>query len=124
MERQYAMQKARAKQRGIPFLLTYDEWLAIWKASGHLHERGRGREKWVMARLGDAGSYSVNNVKIIPFAENSSEWKRRLGRKYSPRKPRVYWTFKDGREVAEGKLTREEKKLVRIAKRIQQRPGQ
>ncbi len=73
MRRQYSQHKASAKQRGIPFLLSYTEWLAIWQASGHLSERGRGREKYCMARFGDRGPYAVGNVKIVQNAQNASE---------------------------------------------------
>jgi hypothetical protein len=73
-----------ARQRGIEFLLTMEEWVTIWRESGHLHERGRGRGKYVMARYGDQGPYAVGNVKIITHSENCSEGMRgnksRLGK--------------------------------------------
>lgn len=66
-------QKAVAKARNILFLLTFDEWLKIWINSGHLPERGRGKGKYCMARPGDVGPYSVDNVKIILFGDNTRE---------------------------------------------------
>ena len=62
-----------AKRRGIDFNMTYEEWLFVWLSSGHFHERGKGREQYVMARYGDTGPYEVGNVKIIPNHENCSE---------------------------------------------------
>jgi hypothetical protein len=36
---QFGKLKSRAKQRGISWSLTFDQWLRIWKQSGHLDER-------------------------------------------------------------------------------------
>lgn len=66
----YDQQRRNAKRRGIPFLLTYKQWLRIWQDSGHLHERGPKSHQYVMARLGDVGPYAVGNVKIVTAAEN------------------------------------------------------
>lgn len=71
----YTTQKAHARQRGIPFWLTFDEWLTIWQDSGCADERGRGRDKYCMARIGDRGAYEVGNVKIIRNSENVLEKK-------------------------------------------------
>lgn len=73
LRQRYEEQRRTAKGRGIPFLLTYGEWLLVWQESGHLNERGRQRGQYVMARFGDAGPYSVGNVKIILHADNSRE---------------------------------------------------
>jgi hypothetical protein len=69
----YHNQWHTAKRRGIPFRLTFDEWFAIWLDSGHLEERGSGRDQYVMARLGNQGAYEVGNVKIITASEMSRE---------------------------------------------------
>lgn len=69
----FSTQRANADIRCIPFLLTFSQWLKIWKDSGHLYERGRGKGKYCMARFGDIGPYAVSNVKIILFSENASE---------------------------------------------------
>jgi len=65
--------KMDAKTRGIPFLLSFDEWLAIWTASGKLAEAGARSGQYVMARFADQGSYAVGNVKIVTCNENNSE---------------------------------------------------
>lgn len=59
-----------AERRKIPFLLTYEEWLKIWVDSGKLEQRGRGADKYCMCRIGDVGSYEVNNVFIGTGKEN------------------------------------------------------
>lgn len=71
--KQYNDHKSGAKVRGIPFLLTFEEWLQIWEDSGHFHERGNRRNQYCMARFGDVGPYAVGNVKIILHSENSKE---------------------------------------------------
>jgi NUMOD3 motif len=74
----YCEHKNSASGRGIEFLLTFEEWLQIWQDSGHLHERGKHRGQYVMARFGDKGAYEVCNVKIILHSENIAE--AQLGR--------------------------------------------
>jgi hypothetical protein len=74
--------KYDAKNRGIDFLLTFEEWLAIWEDSGYLAERGCRRGQYVMARFGDEGPYIVGNVEIILATQNVSAGRR--GKKASP----------------------------------------
>jgi hypothetical protein len=69
----FRSQKSSAKIRGIPFELTFEEWLQIWQDSDHLHERGRKKGQYCMARFGDIGPYAVWNVKIILHGENVSD---------------------------------------------------
>lgn len=73
MIHRYREQKYNARGRGIEWSLTYEEWLKIWTDSGKLHLRGRKGGGYVMARFGDVGPYSVENVSIVPFEQNSSE---------------------------------------------------
>lgn len=69
--------RGRAETYGIPFLLSFEQWLRIWHESGHLFERGSRKHQYVMARHGDSGPYAIGNVKIIPVEENMSEaWSR------------------------------------------------
>ena len=69
----YADHKSRAKKRGLPFTLTFEQWLSIWTDSGKLHLRGRGADKYCMSRVGDKGGYELGNVFIQPFSANSSD---------------------------------------------------
>ena len=70
LEEQFKQQARQAKQRGIGWQLTFDEWLSIWNESGHLHERGNKRGQYVMGRTGDIGPYAAGNVYICTFAQN------------------------------------------------------
>jgi hypothetical protein len=81
LRRKFASHKGDAKRRGIPFLLTFDEWLGIWEASGRLPERGHGQGRYVMARCGDRGGYELGNVRVILFEENAREYRPTLDAK-------------------------------------------
>ena len=71
--KKYRIHRDGARQRGIEFLFTFEEWKAIWLESGRWVQRGGCGGKYVMARFGDKGSYAVGNVKIILFEENRAE---------------------------------------------------
>lgn len=82
LHKKYTNQRAHAKARGIEFLLSFDEWLAVWTDSGKLEYRGRGKNSYVMARHNDVGPYSSDNVSIKTALENASEGN--LGKTVSP----------------------------------------
>ena len=81
----YRSHEKSAAARGIAFDLTLSQWWAIWQASGHAHERGRGKGKYCMSRMSDAGGYTLGNVHIQPCVENSrdavSKWKDKPAKK-------------------------------------------
>lgn len=58
----YSQHKANAKNRGIEFKLSFDEWWSLWKP--HYHNRGRNLGNFVMCRNMDKGAYEVGNVTI------------------------------------------------------------
>lgn len=68
--KRYHMHKCVAKQRKVPFELSYDEWITIWLESGKYDLRGYGRGKYCMSRINDVGPYSVNNVFIQLHTDN------------------------------------------------------
>ena len=72
----YGTHKASAKQRGIEFDLTFDEWWGLWEP--HWAERGRGKLNKCMCRKLDSGGYTVGNVKIDYVCNNAHE--RRINR--------------------------------------------
>jgi hypothetical protein len=69
----YTQQKSNAKRRGVCFELTFTEWLAVWMWSDKLSERGRGADRYCMARINDTGPYSATNVYITVNAKNVSD---------------------------------------------------
>ena len=72
-KQRYSEQKQAAKQRGIPFELTFDDWFTIWNRSGKWEQRGRGKGTYVMSRIGDVGPYAIGNVYINSQEQNASE---------------------------------------------------
>jgi hypothetical protein len=69
----YHVHRQDAKRRGIPFLMSFEEWWTVWQISGKWDERGPRKGQYVMARFGDAGAYERDNVKICPVRENMAE---------------------------------------------------
>lgn len=69
----YKAQAAGARHRDIDFLLTFEEWCAIWNTSGKWEQRGGAQGQYVMARKGDVGPYSIGNVRICLARENNKE---------------------------------------------------
>jgi hypothetical protein len=67
----YRSQKSRAKLRGVPFEFAFRSWWAWWQSGGRWARRGRGADKLVMARLGDAGPYAPENVYVSTFSDNN-----------------------------------------------------
>lgn len=77
----YGMQRHNAQTRAIPWLITFPEWIAVWQASGHLDDRGRGRDLYCMARCHDKGAYEIGNVYIATIAQNSHDYQSELKRR-------------------------------------------
>lgn len=72
-EGQYSVQKRKAKQRGIEWKLTFEEWWDIWQSSGKWYLRGDRKGTYCMCRNKDIGPYSKDNVRIDLFENNSKE---------------------------------------------------
>jgi hypothetical protein len=66
-------QQSRARERGIRWNLTFDEWWSVWQESGKWPERGKAPHQYVMGRKGDSGAYALGNVEIITGAENAEQ---------------------------------------------------
>ena len=81
LRQKFSSHRSDAKRRGIPFLLTFEEWLDIWSESGKLEQRGNRSGRYVMARYGDKGAYEPDNVRIILFEENAREKRMTLDAK-------------------------------------------
>lgn len=69
----YRKHKATAKQRGIEWAFDFNEWCEVWQKSGKWDQRGKYSGQYCMARFGDIGPYSKNNVKIISNIVNHNE---------------------------------------------------
>lgn len=69
----YVRQRQRARQRGVAWELTFDQWWKIWEDSGLWKCRGNWVGGAVMMRNGDTGPYAVGNVRIGSHTENVVE---------------------------------------------------
>lgn len=67
----FVVQRRGAHVRGIAWEFTLPSWWRVWQASGKWSERGCGRGQYVMARHGDIGPYSPNNVYIATVEQNA-----------------------------------------------------
>jgi len=69
--KEYHIQRASAKHRGIDWQFSYDEWILWWGED--IINRGRKSGNFVMARHNDTGPYHPSNVRKALLTENSSE---------------------------------------------------
>lgn len=77
--KQYSFQKCTAKYRGIDWNFTYDTWIEWWGED--ISKRGCKKDQLVMARNGDIGPYSPDNVRKLTHGENVKE--AQMGRIFS-----------------------------------------
>lgn len=77
--RAFHRQKNAAIFRGVEWQLSFDQWLEMWTASGHWHERGRHVGQYVMARKGDVGPYAFGNVYICTCSQNVRDFRTAHG---------------------------------------------
>ena len=63
LRRAYRIQKHSATKRGIPFLLTFEQWSEWWLTDDRWSRRGRKAGQLQMGRKGDSGPYSPDNVE-------------------------------------------------------------
>ncbi|CAB3784412.1 hypothetical protein LMG28138_01804 [Pararobbsia alpina] len=68
----FKSQRNNAKERGIEWDMTFDEWWTIWEP--YFHMRGRGTNDLCMARTGDMGSYKVGNVYLTTHLGNARDY--------------------------------------------------
>jgi hypothetical protein len=100
----YHSHRRGAERRGIDFLFTFEEWWEMWQNSGKWEQRGNFKGQYCMARKGDVGPYSIDNVDIILSSQNSSD-----GRKG---KSMPEWWSKYVSEISTGRVWTEEQKQV------------
>lgn len=74
----YDDQKRHAEQRGIEFILSYENFLEVWLLSGKWLKRGRGFGEFCMCRFNDTGPYARQNVYIDSVENNLKQrWNNR-----------------------------------------------
>lgn len=76
VQQAYWNQKWVAKCRGTEFCFTMNDWVAWWierLGPDWFKLRGRKKDQYCMARLGDKGAYEVGNIKCITNSQNVKE---------------------------------------------------
>ena len=68
--------RAQAKYRNIDFEFTWEQWHAWWLDHGidrNKPDPRRGADRQCMARCGDTGPYSPDNVYLTTVAQNNKD---------------------------------------------------
>ena len=68
LREKYMTQRLNASRRNIDWQFTYEEWLDWW--GDDIINRGRGKHKLCMARIGDTGPYNPDNVYKTTLENN------------------------------------------------------
>lgn len=88
----FAEQKRHARQRGVSFELTYDQWWGIWSLSGKWDKRGNRRGRYCMCRHKDLGPYMIGNVYIGTWSQNTVDRNRsQMLKRHTARSTSVAW---------------------------------
>lgn len=72
----YYHHKASAKQRGIGFFFTFEEWVSWWEKQlgpDWLSLRGVTKDSYCMTRRNDSGPYIAGNVECKTVSQNSRD---------------------------------------------------
>lgn len=77
----YTQRYSAIQSRNIAWEFNFETWMAWWGAD--IQNRGRGKGKLQMGRIGDTGPYSPNNCIKITHEQNSIDGS--LGKKLPPR---------------------------------------
>lgn len=79
----YRSQKRNAERRGIEWKFNFPQWVDAWRMSGHIDQRGRGKQKYCMARIGDQGAYEPGNIYFTTNQNNGKEASEHAKKYYS-----------------------------------------
>lgn len=70
----YGVARRNAKRRGVPFLLTLEEYTEFVNRNGYMEMKGRDKYSLCMDRIDNNKPYQVDNIRAITMQANS--WKR------------------------------------------------
>lgn len=70
--------KSRARERGKPFGLSFDDYRNFALSSGYFERKGKGSECLSIDRIDDQRGYFKDNIRAITLGEN-------VRRRYVPR---------------------------------------
>lgn len=81
-KRRYGMHRSNARERGVAWELSFDQWWSLW--APYWDKRGPKRGQFVMSRFMDTGPYAAHNVRIVPAEDNIAEANYLQGRRPPP----------------------------------------
>lgn len=64
--------RGHAKERGITFTITYDEWVAFCLRTGYHETHGTEPESATIDRIDPRFGYHAWNIRLLTHAENSA----------------------------------------------------
>lgn len=70
----YNLHKQKAKQRCVPWKLSFQQYKKVWLESGKWDEKLAGVGDWSMDRIDINRGYEIENVRIIPISLNVKVW--------------------------------------------------
>ena len=75
----YNTQKSGARARGIPFLLTFEEWYQWFLTQGVDRNIPQGNKgtSYAMCRINDSGSYELGNIYLGTQSSNTADANKR-----------------------------------------------
>lgn len=90
-----------AARRGIPFLMTFDEWWDWWQTDNRWEQRGAGGDRLVMARKRDEGPYHLDNIYCAESRVNVADGSFYRHEKRGPQEPRSTYSYALPPELAD-----------------------
>lgn len=108
LKRKFASQKNGAKNRGIEWKLTFDEWVEWW--GDDIHLRGQGACKLQMQRYGDTGAYEIGNIKKGYPRDNSATYSRVYRNRLAEKRKKEHEQFLDALMFAASKEPADDEK--------------
>lgn len=67
----WANLRDHARERGIPFLLTLEQFAPWAHETGYLRARGRREHMLTVDRIDSDGPYSIDNIQVLTNSENA-----------------------------------------------------
>ncbi len=119
--RAFLSHRGGAKQRGIEFLMTFEEWWGIW--SDYYHLRGKGTNGLCMGRFHDVGPYAVGNVYLTTNLGNIQDRVKPPKKEYNWEDHRELWAQKSygnpkAVTLVQDNYVQQEKKQIDFLNRI------
>ena len=77
--KKYLDHRLGSARRGVAFEMSFEEWWAWWLEDGRWNHRGHMPDDLCMARIGDTGPYSIDNVYCCTNRQNNNHAIKNLG---------------------------------------------